>query len=71
MSYFTNDLTLQYLDKLYDDLTNEHHRLMQELKSSAEPVNEREKYQIVTIINAINLNVIKLKNIKRKLANAS
>jgi hypothetical protein len=71
MSHFTNDLTLQYLDKLYDDLTNEHHRLMQELKSSAEPVNEREKYQIVSIINAINLNVIKLKNIKRKLANSS
>jgi hypothetical protein len=71
MSHFTNDLTLQYLDKLYDDLTNEHHRLMQELKSSAEPVNEKEKYQLVSIINSISMSVIKLKNIKRKLANAS
>jgi hypothetical protein len=68
---FTNDLTVQYLDKLYDDLNKEHKKLMNELKSSAEPVNEREKYQQISTINAINLNVIKLKNIKRKLANSS
>ena len=68
---FTNDLTVQYLDKLYDDLNKEHQKLMNELKSSAEPVNEREKYQQISTINAINLNVIKLKNIKRKLANSS
>jgi hypothetical protein len=68
---FTNDLTVQYLDKLYDDLNKEHQRLMNELKSSPEPVQEREKYQQISTINAINLNVIKLKNIKRKLANAS
>jgi len=71
MSHFTNDLTLQYLDKLYDDLNKEHQRLMNELKSSTEPIQEREKYQQISTINAINLNVIKLKNLKRKLANAS
>ena len=68
---FTNDLTVQYLDKLYDDLNKEHQRLMNELKSSSEPIQEREKYQQISTINAINLNVIKLKNIKRKIANAS
>jgi len=71
MSHFTNDLTIQYLDKLYDDLNKEHQRLMNELKSSTEPIQEREKYQQISTINAINLNVIKLKNLKRKLANAS
>ncbi len=69
---FQNDITEQYLMKIYDDLQQDQLRLMNSVKSSNSSEMEDEKKHTaitrqITLINSINLNLIKLRNLKKKL----
>lgn len=65
------DITEQYLVKIYDDLQQEQLRLMNSIKNNDE--NDEKQHASVTkqisYINAVNLNIIKLKNIRKKMSN--
>jgi len=61
-----NDITDQYLSKMYDDLMKEQNRLMTDLKSGTSDVKQGELTKQISIINSICLNVIKLNNLRKK-----
>jgi hypothetical protein len=68
---FQNDITEQYLMSVYDNLQQEQLRLMNSVKSGNSNEMEDEKKQTaitkqITLINSINMNLIKLRNLKRK-----
>lgn len=68
---FSNDITIQYLEKVYDDLQQEQLKLMNSVKSNNSNGIEDEKKHTtitrqITLINSINLNLIKLRNLKKK-----
>ena len=68
---FQNDITEQYLMSVYDNLQQEQLRLMNSVKSGNNSEMEDEKKQTaitkqITLINSINMNLIKLRNLKRK-----
>ncbi len=69
MSSFTNDITDQYLTKIYDDLQREQMTLMNSLKSNIdENTKERDITRQISLINTINLGVMRLKNARKKSA---
>lgn len=68
MSFFC-DVTEQYLMKVYDDLQKEQNKLMNSIKSNGD-LNEKQTTQItrqISYINSINVNIIKLNNLKKKM----
>jgi hypothetical protein len=72
MSFFTNDLTDQYLMKVYDDLQKEQTTLMNSLKreNSNEEIKETDITKQLTIINSISINILKLRNLRKKIKNS-
>ena len=69
MSSFTNDITDQYLTKIYDDLQREQMTLMNSLKSNTDDnTKERDITRQISLINTINLGVMRLKNARKKSA---
>jgi len=69
---FQNDITEQYLNKVYDDLQQYQLRLMNDIKTTKDMENEKKQSAItrqISLINSINMNIIKLRNLKKKTAN--
>lgn len=64
MSFFTNDLSDQYLEKLSDDLQRELQRILQDIKTDRDDSVDKSKQ--VPIINSIMINVIKLLKLRKK-----
>ena len=65
-----SDLTIQYLDKLYDDLQREHQNLLTSMKylnDDSMMTKETEIQKQMTIINTLMMNTLKFKNLKKKL----
>jgi hypothetical protein len=60
------ELTEQNLTRHYEDFSKEANRLMGELKNSKEHNEEREIQKQLTIVQTINNNIIKLRNMKKK-----
>ncbi len=69
MSFHTNDMTFQYLDKLYDDLQKEQQQLLANLKNQTDErtSKEREITRLISLLNTTSLNVLKIKTLKKKL----
>lgn len=67
MSYLTNDITEQYLDKVYDDLQKEQLKLIQEIKSGCETKKENENQKQFTLMNTILINIMRLRNLRKKI----
>ena len=66
---FQNDITEQYLVKVYEDLQQHQLRLMNDMKSTNEMENEKKQNSItkqISLINSINMGIIKLRNLKKK-----
>lgn len=66
MSSFSNDITEQYLNKIYEDLQKEQLRLMNDMKTGIDGVKETHITKQVSLINSINLSVMRLRNIRKK-----
>ena len=63
------DLTEQYLSKLYDDLIKEHQKLLTDMKNLNENslIKESDIQKQLTIMNNLMTNVLKLKNIRKRI----
>ena len=69
---FQNDITTQYLEQVYDDLSKESFNLMNSIKSNSPDLVDDEKKQTaitnqISLINKINMSLIRLKNLRKKI----
>ena len=61
------EMTENYLEQLYDNLSIEHMRLMTELKKNDETVKETDIQKQLTMLNMLMVGSLKLKNLKKKI----
>jgi predicted aldo/keto reductase-like oxidoreductase len=69
-SFFANDLTTQYLDKLYEDLHKEQMKLMTEMKNVSENDEKRKEKEIqkqLSFLNTLMINTLRLRNLKKSI----
>lgn len=66
MSSFSNDITEQYLNKIYEDLQKEQFKLMNDMKTGCENIKEKDITKQISLINTINLAVMRLRNARKK-----
>lgn len=64
---FSNDLTEQYLDKLYEDLQKEQHKLLQDLKTGCDTIKENENQKQFTLLNTLMMGTLRLRNLRKKI----
>ena len=65
-----SDLTENYLDKLYDDLSKEQMRLMTEMtncKDAESSCKEQEIQKQLSYLNTLMINSLRLRNLKKKI----
>lgn len=67
MSSFTNDITEQYLDKLYEDLSKEQQRLLQDIKTGCDAVKETDNQKQFTLLNTLMMGTLRLRNLRKKI----
>ncbi len=65
MSY-GNDITEQYLNKVYEDLQKEQLKLMNDIKSGCENQKESLVTKQISLINGINIALLRLRNLRKK-----
>jgi len=58
-----NDLTEQYLDKLYDDLSREQQSLLTDIKSGTSESKEKDLQKQFTLLNTLMMNTLRLRNL--------
>ena len=66
MSSFQTDITEQYLNKIYEDLQKEQMKLMNDMKTGVDNVKESSITKQITLINTINVAVMRLRNNRKK-----
>jgi len=65
-----SDLTENYLDKLYDDLSKEQMRLMTEMKNCKDAESSSKEQDIqkqLSYLNTLMINSLRLRNLKKKI----
>jgi hypothetical protein len=62
-----NDITDQYLDKLYDDLSREQGKILQDIKTGCELVKEVDNQKQFTLLNTLMMNVLKLRGLRQRI----
>jgi hypothetical protein len=63
-----SDISESYLDKLYEDLSSEQMKLMNELKNCREPENaskEKDIQKQLTFFNTLMINTLRFRNLKK------
>ncbi len=66
---FTNDITEQSLTRMYDDLQKEQSRLTNDLKTGSDVVKEKDIMKQISIINSLITNILKLRNLRKRISN--
>jgi hypothetical protein len=64
---YMNDLTEQYLDKLYDDLSKEQQSLLTDIKTGTSDSKEKDLQKQFTLLNTLMMNTLRLRNLKKKI----
>jgi hypothetical protein len=64
-----SDITEQYINQVYDNLQREQMKLMNDIKGNCDEEKSKNIQKQVTLINTINLNLLKLRNIRAKKLN--
>ena len=67
MSFSSNDITEQYLDKLYEDLSKEQGRLLQDIKTGVDSVKESDNQKQFTLLNTLMMTTLRLRNLRKKI----
>jgi hypothetical protein len=67
MSFSPNDITEQYLDKLYEDLSKEQGRLLQDIKTGVDSVKESDNQKQFTLLNTLMMTTLRLRNLRKKI----
>ena len=66
-----NDMNEQYLEKLYDDLSKEQMRLLNDMKNCKGQVEdvskEKDIQKQLTLYNTLMINTLRLRNLKRQI----
>jgi hypothetical protein len=62
-----NDLTEQYLDKLYDDLSKEQQSLLTDIKTGTSDSKEKDLQKQFSLLNTLMMNTLRLRNLKKKI----
>lgn len=70
MSYYCGDLNEQYLTRLFDDVQKEHQKLLTEMKTlkMEEAPKEMDIQRQIALVNTLMTTILKLKNLKKKIA---
>ena len=66
MSYY-GEMTDQYLDNLYEEFQKEQQKILQDIKSGCDSVKEINNNRKFNILNALMANILKLRNLNRKI----
>jgi hypothetical protein len=64
---FSNDITEQYLDKLYEDMSKEQSRILTDLKTGCDNIKENDNQKQFNLINTLMMSALKLRNLKKKI----
>lgn len=64
---FSNDITEQYLDKLYEDMSKEQARILTDLKTGCDTTKESDNQKQFALLNTIMMATLKLRNLRRKI----
>jgi hypothetical protein len=62
------EISEQTLNRIYEDLQKEQMRLMNEIKTASDMGREKETQKQITMINTININVLRLRNLRKQIA---
>jgi hypothetical protein len=62
-----NDLTEQYLDTLYDNLSREQQSLLTDIKTGTSDNKEKDLQKQFTLLNTLMMNTLRLRNLKKKI----
>ena len=68
---FGCDLTDNYLDKMYDDLSKEQMRLLTDMKNTKDADGEVKQQDIqkqLSFLNTLMINTLRLRNLKKKIS---
>lgn len=67
---FGNELTPQYLDKLYEDLSREQMKLLNDLKTdiTTDVAKDVAVQKQLSLLNTLVVSVLRLRNLKKKLS---
>jgi hypothetical protein len=65
-----NDLSEQYLDKLYDDLSREQQSLLTDIKTGTSDSKEKDLQKQFSLLNTLMMNTLRLRNLKKKIKQA-
>lgn len=63
---FNNDISIQYLDKLYEDLNKEQMKILADIKTGTDDKKSSENEKEFKLIYTLLINTLKLRNIKKK-----
>ncbi len=66
MSHFGNDITEQYINKMYEDLQKEQLKLMNDLKTGTDGAKENTITKQISLINTINVALMRFRNLRKK-----
>jgi hypothetical protein len=62
------EISEQTLNRMYEDLQKEQMKLMNDIKTTNDVGREKETQKQITMINNININVLRLRNLRKQLA---
>lgn len=62
-----NDITDQYLDKIYDDFQKEQQSLIRDIKTGCDNIKETELQKQFTLLNNLMMNILRLRNLRKKI----
>ena len=62
------EISEQMLNRMYEDLQREQMKLMNDIKTTNDVGREKETQKQITMINTININVLRLRNLRKQLA---
>jgi hypothetical protein len=61
------DLGEQQLNRMYEDFQKEQMRLMTEIKNGTDIRQEKETTKQISMINTININILRLRNLRKQI----
>ena len=67
------DISTQYLDKIYDDLSREQMKLLSDLKTdiSTDVAKDVAVQKQLSLLNTLVVSVLRLRNLKKKISQSS
>jgi hypothetical protein len=62
-----NDISEQYLNKLYDDLSREQSRILTDIKGGCDETKDADNQKQFALLNTLMMATLKLRNLRQKI----